>query len=97
MRKSLIVSACISVFVASSAFAAIKTYQVTGPVVEANDTTITLMKGKEKFEIAREAATKGAGELKPGTKVTVYYHMVAEEVESKRPITAKAPKTPKSK
>ncbi len=37
MRKSRILSACISVFVASSAFAAIKTYQVTGPIVEAGN------------------------------------------------------------
>ena len=46
-----------------------------------------------KFEIARDAATKVAGELKPGAKVTVYYHMVAEEVESKGQTPAKAPKS----
>ena len=38
--------------------AAPKTYQVTGPVVEVTPDTITVMKGKEKWEIARDKDTK---------------------------------------
>jgi hypothetical protein len=35
-----------------------KTYQVTGPVVSATNDAITVMKGKEKWEIAKDGATK---------------------------------------
>jgi len=64
------------------AFAA-KGYQVTGPVVDLTDTTITVMKGKEKWEITRDAKTKGIEGVKKGDKVTIYYGMVAQEIEAK--------------
>jgi hypothetical protein len=60
-----------------------KSYQVTGPVLELTPTTITVQKGEEKWEIARSKNTKVAGDLKVGAKVTVYYTMVAAEVEVK--------------
>jgi hypothetical protein len=60
-----------------------KTYQVTGPVVEVNDTSITVMKGKEKWQIARDKDTKVTGELKVGSKVTIEYTMAAKTVEVK--------------
>jgi hypothetical protein len=67
----------------SSAFAA-KGYQVTGPVSELTDSKIVVMKGKEKFEIARNPETKvTGGELKVGDKVTVYYDMTATDVDVK--------------
>ena len=60
-----------------------KTYQVTGPVLEVTPTTITVQKGNDKWEIARDSKTKITGDIKVGTKVTIYYTMVATEVEVK--------------
>jgi len=62
-----------------------KSYQVTGPVVEVTDSTITVTKGKsdETWQIARDAGTKIKGDLKVGAKVTVQYRMVATDVEVK--------------
>jgi hypothetical protein len=60
-----------------------KTYQVTGPVLAVTPTTITVQKGDEKWEIARNSNTKMKGEPKVGAKVTIYYTMVAAEVEIK--------------
>jgi LysM repeat protein len=60
-----------------------KTYQVTGPVLEVTPTTITVQKGNDKWEIARDSKTKIAGDVKVGARVTIYYTMVATEVEVK--------------
>ena len=60
-----------------------KGYQVTGPVVELTDTTITVDKSGEKFQIARTKGTKIDGDLKVGAKVTVYYKMTATDIEVK--------------
>ncbi len=60
-----------------------KTYQVTGPVLEASDDLIVVQKGKDKWEIARTPDTKVTGELKPGAKVTIEYRMTAATVEAK--------------
>jgi hypothetical protein len=59
-------------------------YQVTGPVLSMTDTTITVQKDSEQWEIARDKATpvKG-GALKVGAKVTVKYRMTAISVEVK--------------
>jgi hypothetical protein len=56
---------------------------VTGPVLEVTPTTITVQKGKDKWEIARAKSTKMAAEPKVGDKVTIYYQMIATEVETK--------------
>lgn len=83
MKKILIV-ACMFMFVATTAFAAgLKTYQVTGPVLEVTANTIVVQKGKEKWEIGRDAATKVTGDLKAGSKVTIEYTMKAATVEVK--------------
>ena len=71
------------------------TYQVTGPVTAVDDTMITVMKGKEKFEVARDSSTKVTGDLKVGDKVTIMYTMTAKEVEVKS--AAKTDKTDKTK
>ena len=60
-----------------------KTYQVTGPVLEVTPTAITVQKGNDKWEIARDSKTKITGDLKVGAKVTIYYTMIATEVEVK--------------
>ena len=60
-----------------------KTYQVTGPVLEITPTTITVKKGNDNWEIARDSKTKLPANVKVGTKVTIYYTMTATEVEVK--------------
>ena len=77
-------------------------YQVTGPVTEVNDTKIVVMKGTEKFEVARSADTKVTGDLKVGAKVTIKYVMTAATVdvkadEKKAAPAAKAEKAPVKK
>ena len=65
-------------------------YQVTGPVVEITDTKIVVKKGKENWELARDAGTKVTGDVKVGDKVTVEYKMTATSIESKGGGKAKA-------
>jgi len=65
------------------AAAAVKTYQVTGPVLEVSDTMIAVQKGKDRWEIARDASTKVTGDLKVGSKVTIEYRMTATAVDVK--------------
>jgi hypothetical protein len=68
---------------AAVADAGTKSYQVTGPVLEMNDSMIVVQKGKERWEIARDASTKTKGEVKVGSKVTIMYQMTATQVEAK--------------
>jgi hypothetical protein len=68
---------------AGPAFAADKTYQVTGPVLEVTDTMVTVQKGKEKWQVARNKDTQVTGELKVGAKVTITYTMTATAIEAK--------------
>jgi hypothetical protein len=79
----------------STAFAGAKSYQVTGPVMEVTDSMIVVTKGKERFEIDRDANTKVTGELKVGDKVTIMYTMTAKEVEVKADKGAKKDAPPK--
>jgi hypothetical protein len=58
-------------------------YQVTGPVLEVTDSKIVVQKGKEKWEMARDASTKATGDVKVGDKVTVEYKMTATSIEVK--------------
>ena len=68
----------------SAAFAAsAKTYQVTGAVVEVNDSMVVVMKGKERFEINRDSTAKVTGDVKVGEKVMITYSMSAKEIEVK--------------
>jgi hypothetical protein len=68
-----------------------KTYQVTGPVLEMNDSMIAVQKGKDRWEIARDSNTKVTGDLKVGAKVTITYTMTATQVEAKADKAAKNP------
>ncbi len=61
----------------------VEKYQVTGPVVEVTDTKIVIQKDDGKWQIARDAATKGRGDIKVGEKVTVEYKMIAVDIEVK--------------
>ncbi len=86
--KRFAATLAVLVLAAAPAFAADKTYQVTGPIVAVTDTTITVEKGKEKWEIARTKDTKVTGDLKVGEKVMIQYTMTAVSIEAKE---AKAP------
>ena len=68
---------------ASFSFAGTTAYQVTGPVLEVKADSVTVQKGKEKWEIARDKDTKITGDLKVGSKVTIQYTMKATSVEVK--------------
>ena len=82
--KKMILTAVLCLVMVSLAFAgSLKTYQVTGPVLEVKDDVIVVEKGKEKWEIARDQATKVTGVLKVGAKVTIQYQMKATEIEVK--------------
>jgi len=72
-----------ALLLATPAVAATKTYQVTGPVLEVTDTMIAVQKGKDRWEIARDASTKVTGDLKVGSKVTIEYRMTATAVDVK--------------
>ena len=61
----------------------VRDYQVTGPILEVNDSMIVVQKGHERWEIARDANTKATGEMKVGDKVTVHYSMTAKSIEAK--------------
>lgn len=92
MKKSILVSLAAASLILSHAApaAAPNTYQVTGPVLEMNDTMIAVQKGKERWEIARDANTKVNGDLKVGSKVTITYTMSATTVEVKADKGAKS-------
>jgi hypothetical protein len=62
------------------AFSADHKYQVTGPVVSADATSIVVKKGNDNWEIARG---DDKTDLKPGDKVTIEYTMTAKKVEMK--------------
>ena len=85
MRKTLLVAAVAAglMLPASAMAKKAKEYQVTGPVVSVDDNVVTVQKDDEKWEIELGAYTKVEGKLKPGEKVTIYYHMVANKVDKK--------------
>jgi len=84
MKTVFSLLAAASLMLSNAAFAAgAKTYQVTGPVLEVNDSIIAVQKGKDRWEINRDANTKVTGDLKVGEKVTVTYTMSATDVEVK--------------
>ena len=58
-------------------------YQVTGPVVAVSADSISVKKGKDVWELGRDANTKVTGDLKNGKKVLVKYRMVATEITVK--------------
>ena len=90
MNKSSLFALASSLILGAAALAADpNTYQVTGPVLELTDTKIVVQKGKDKWELARNADTKVTGELKVGAKVTIQYGMVAQTVDVKEDKAAK--------
>ena len=80
IRKSIIVAVALAL-IAAVAIAAVNTYQVTGPVLAVTENSITVQKGNDKWELARDANTKIKGDLKVGSKVTIEYRMIATSVD----------------
>ncbi len=93
LRLKTVTAAALGIALASSlSFAATaKTYQVTGPVLAVTDDMITVQKGTDRWEIARDASTKITGDLKVGAKVTIEYRMSATSVEVKAAGATKKP------
>ena len=83
VRRSLAFLLAVALMCAAELSAATKTYQVTGPVLEVSGDMIAVQKGKDRWEIARDASTKVTGDLKVGSKVTIEYRMTATSVEVK--------------
>ena len=83
MKLPFSLLAAASLALSSTAFAGAKTYQVTGPVLEVNDSMIAVQKGKDRWEVNRDSNTKVTGDVKVGDKVTVTYTMTATGVEVK--------------
>src|SRR5205809_5911174 len=84
IKSLLSLLAAASLALSSAAFAAgAKTYEVTGPVLEVNDSMIVVQKGKDRWEINRDANTKVTGDVKVGDKVHVTYTMSASDIEVK--------------
>jgi hypothetical protein len=80
MKRLLLITVLILTLAVPMFGAAAKTYQVTGPVLEVTNDMIAVQKGKDRWEIARDAATKITGDLKVGAKVTIEYRMTATTV-----------------
>ena len=81
--KRIAIFAVALALVASVAFAAGKTYQFTGKVLEVKDNVIVVDKKGEKFELKKDANTKIKGDIKVGAKVTVKYESRATDIEVK--------------
>jgi hypothetical protein len=81
MRKLLMVVA-LAALLGGAAYTAEKNYQFTGTVKTVTGNTFTVEKSaKEVWTFSTDSATKGAPKV--GDKVTVYYKMVATEIEAK--------------
>jgi hypothetical protein len=73
----------IMLMVASASIAGgLRTYQVTGPVIEIKGDVIVVQKGKEKWDIAKDKDTKITGDVKVGSKVKIMYTMKAVSIET---------------
>ncbi|MEP6698658.1 MAG: hypothetical protein ABJB09_02920, partial [Verrucomicrobiota bacterium] len=81
--KSLFSLAAIALLACSNTALAAeaKDYQVTGPILEMNDSMIAVKKGNDRWEVSRDANTKATGEMKVGDKVTIHYTMMATNIE----------------
>jgi hypothetical protein len=82
--KTVCLLAVLGLGFSSAALAAgAKTYQITGTVVAATGSMVTVQKGSDRFEFDIDpATTKGSAEIKVGSPVTVTYVMSATKVET---------------
>ncbi len=91
MKRIAVLAGIVLLLVSIAWAAGPKAYQVTGPVLDLKEDMITVQKGGEKWEIARDANTKIKGDLKPGAKVTVHYKMTATDIDVKEAPKAEKP------
>lgn len=97
MKRILSLFAVIFLLASVAIAAGPKDYQVTGPVLDVSDDTITVQKGSDKWEIGRNKDTKINGDLKKGSKVTIQYKMTATSVDVKEAGKAKGDTKTKTK
>jgi hypothetical protein len=83
MKKIFRVLAPAAFLLFATAAVAVDDFQVTGNVTEKTADSITVMKGKERFQIAIDKDTKMTGDVKVGGKVTIKYKMHASSIEAK--------------
>lgn len=83
MKKMFRVLAPAAFLLFTAAALAVDDFQVTGNVTEKTADSITVMKGKERFQIAIDKDTKGAADAKVGDKVTIKYKMHGSSIEVK--------------
>jgi hypothetical protein len=95
MKKLLVFLIIVLALPTFASAAAVKTYQVTGPVLEVSDSAIVVQKGNDRWELARDKDTNVTGDLKVGDKVTIEYRMIATKVEVKAAKKAEAKETKK--
>jgi len=83
MKRSILIVGILLLAVTFAFVQAAWAYQVTGPVVEVKDDSITVKKGNENWKIAKDKNTKVTGDPKVGSKVTIEYTMTATKIEVK--------------
>ena len=89
MKRFVLTLALVVLAFVAGSFAAAKSYQFTGVVKAVDAGTMTVEKSAKEtwqFEVGKDV--KG-GTPKVGDRVTVYYKMVATEVEGKAAATKK--------
>lgn len=90
--------AVLSLLAGRTAIAAVNDYQVTGPVLEVTDSMIAVEANKkDRWELKKDADTKGPADVKVGDKVTVHYTMTATKIEAKAAKAEKGAKKEKAK
>jgi len=94
MKMALTLVVVANLILSGITFAAgAKSYQITGTVVAATGSMVTVQKDSEKFEIDIDpATTKGSADLKVGAKVSITYVMSATKLEASS--TAAEPSSP---
>jgi hypothetical protein len=80
--RTVLLAVLAAVILATGIFAAVRTYQFTGTVKSVEGNTFTVEKSAtETWSFSTDDATKGRPKV--GDKVTVYYRMIATNIESK--------------
>jgi len=91
MKRIALVVLLLALAFAAGGYAAAKSYQFTGTVKAVDATSLTVEKSAKEtwqFEVSKDV--KGAPKV--GDKVTVYYKMVATEIEAKAATPTKSKK-----
>ncbi len=94
MAFSLIAS--VNLILSGTTFAAgAKSYQVTGTVVAATGSMVTVQKGTDRLEIDLDPTTKGSAALNVGSTITITYVMSATKIEASGASAAATTSSPK--